>query len=125
MTSGTRAFDARRFDQVIIRESLMDAKTLVLTANMGTVHGMRFLDLKTDGPTAVEAPPKILGAGMDTLQRFLMDIGPLSREKKGNGKEASGNPEASGFLMEFPPRHPAERVPVTLIFSIRRGWWCR
>jgi hypothetical protein len=59
----------------------MDAKTLVLTANTETVYGMGFLDLKGDGATVMEAPPKMLGAAMDTLQRFLVDIGPLGRTK--------------------------------------------
>src|SRR5262249_1892852 len=81
---GLREFGARRSKQIIIWETLMDAKTLVLTANTETVYALGFLDLKSDGPTVVEAPPKMLGFAMDTLQRFLVDIGPLGPDK-GNG----------------------------------------
>ncbi len=83
---GVRDFGAKRSNQVVIWESLMDAKTLVLTANTETVYGMGFLDLKTDGPTVMEAPPKMLGAAMDTLQRFLVDIGPLGPDKGQGGQ---------------------------------------
>jgi hypothetical protein len=47
---------------------------------------MGFLNLKQDGPTVVEAPPKMLGNAMDTLQRFLVDIGPLGPDKGQGGK---------------------------------------
>ena len=83
---GIRDFGAKHSDQVVIWETLMDAETLVLTANTETVYGMGFLDLKRDGPTVIEAPPKMLGAAMDTLQRFLVDIGPLGPDKGTGGK---------------------------------------
>lgn len=41
---GVREFGAKRPNQVIIWETLMDAQTLVLTANTETVYGMGFLD---------------------------------------------------------------------------------
>src|SRR5262245_9009727 len=71
---GVRDFGATLSNQVVIWETLMDAETLVLTANTETVYGTGFLDLKAEGPTVVEAPPKMLGAAMDPLQRFLVDI---------------------------------------------------
>jgi hypothetical protein len=83
---GIRDFGAKQSNQVVIWESLMDAASLVLTANTETVYGMGFLDLKGGGPTVIEAPPKMLGAAMDTLQRFLVDIGPLGPDKGKGGK---------------------------------------
>jgi hypothetical protein len=83
---GIREFGATRSNQVVIWETLMDAKTLVLTANTETVYGLGFLDLKSDGPTVVEAPPKMLGAAMTVLQTFLVDIGPLGPDKGQGGK---------------------------------------
>ena len=83
---GIREFGAKRSNQVVIWESLMDAETLVLTANTETVYGMGFLDLKSEGPTVIEVPPKMLGAAMDTLQRFLVDFGPLGPDKGKGGK---------------------------------------
>lgn len=83
---GIRDFGVVRSNQAVIWETLMDAETLVLTANTETVYGMGFLDLKSDGPTVLEAPPKMLGAAMDMLQRFLKDIGPLGPDKGLGGK---------------------------------------
>ena len=36
----------------------MDAKTVLLTANTETVYAISHLDLRNDGPTVVEAPPR-------------------------------------------------------------------
>jgi hypothetical protein len=58
---GMRAFGSRTPQHVVIWENLMDAKTVLLTANTETVYAMSHLDLKTDGPTVIEAPPHMLG----------------------------------------------------------------
>ena len=50
---GVRDFGAKQSNQVVIWEQLMDAETLVLTANTETVYGMGFLDLNGDGPTVM------------------------------------------------------------------------
>src|SRR5262245_15826895 len=94
---GFRDFGAKRTNQFIIWESLMDAKTLLLTANTETVYGLGFLDLKTDGPTVLDAPPKMLGFAMDTLERFLGDIGPPGPDKGKGGK-----------YLFLPPGHKGE-----------------
>ena len=78
---GVREFGATRSNQVIIWETLMDAKTLVLTANTETVYAIGHLFLKAEGPTVVDAPPKMLGFLQDGLQRYLADIGPLGLDK--------------------------------------------
>src|SRR5262245_51201651 len=54
---GMRAFGSRTPQQVVIWETLMDAGTVLLTANTETVYAMAHLDLKTDGPTVIHAPP--------------------------------------------------------------------
>jgi hypothetical protein len=105
---GVRRFGANKSNQVIIWESLMNAKTLVLTANTETVYGMGFLDLKADGPTVFEAPQKMLGAAMDLLQRFLVDIGPLGPDKGQGGKylflppDYKGEPPKGYFVVRSP-----------------------
>src|SRR5262245_26890691 len=48
---GLREFGAERANQPVVWESLMDAQTLLLTANTETVYALGFLDLKGDGPT--------------------------------------------------------------------------
>ena len=79
-------FGAKGTNQVVIWESLMDAKTVLLTANTETVYALGHLDLKTDGPTVIEAPPKMLGFAMDALQRYLIDIGLTGPDKGQGGK---------------------------------------
>ena len=66
---GLRAFGAKTPQQVVIWENLMDARTLLLTANTETVYAIGHLDLKADGPTVIEAPPHMLGFIEDGLQR--------------------------------------------------------
>ncbi|HKE86355.1 MAG TPA: DUF1254 domain-containing protein [Vicinamibacterales bacterium] len=93
---GLREFGARRSNQVVVWETLMDAKTLLLTANTETVYSLGFLDLKTDGATVLEAPPKMLGLAMDMLQHFLVDIGHLGPDKGQGGKYLFLPPDHDG-----------------------------
>ncbi len=86
LREGLRAFGATKPNQVVIWENLMDAKTVLLTANTETVYALSHLDLKTDGPTVVEAPPKMLGFLQDGLQRYISDVGPLGPDKGKGGK---------------------------------------
>src|SRR5215468_2610709 len=72
---GLRAFGSRTPQQVVIWENLMDAKTILLTANTETVYAISHIDLRADGPTVVDAPPRMLGFVQDGLQRYLADIG--------------------------------------------------
>ena len=81
LREGLRAFGARTPQQVVIWEQLMDARTVLLTANTETVYALAHLNLKADGPTVVEAPPHMLGFLQDGLQRYLADVGPLGADK--------------------------------------------
>ena len=74
LREGLRAFGAKKPTQVVIWEDLMDARTVLLTANAETVYAVGHLDLKTDGPTVVEAPAHMLGFLQDGLHRYLSDI---------------------------------------------------
>ena len=78
----------------------MDAETVLLTANTETVYALGHLDLKSDGPTVVEAPPKMLGFAMDALQRYLVDIGPLGPDKGKGGKYLFLPPGYTGAVPE-------------------------
>ena len=71
LRQGLRAFGATKPTQVVIWENLMDAQTVLLTANAETVYAISHLDLKADGPTVIEAPPHMLGFLQDGLQRYL------------------------------------------------------
>ena len=116
---GMREFGARRANQVIVWETLMDAQTLLLTANTETVYSLGFLDLKTDGPTVLEAPPRMLGLAMDTLQRYLVDIGPLGPDKGQGGKYLFLPPDHEG---EIPDGYFAVRSPTYSVTWGLRGF---
>src|SRR5262245_56442791 len=96
---GLRAFGARTPQHLVIWEELMDAGTVLLTANTETVYAIAHLDLKKDGPTVIEAPPKMLGFIQNGVQRYVSDVGPLGPDKGQGGK----------FLV-LPPGHDG-KVP--------------
>jgi hypothetical protein len=98
---GLRAFGATTPQHVIIWENLMDAKTVLLTANTETVYALAHLNLRADGPTVVEAPPHMLGLMQDGLQRYIVDVGPLGPDKGKGGK----------FLILPPARVGNGRMP--------------
>jgi hypothetical protein len=114
---GLGDFGAKRSNQIVIWESLMDAETILLTANAETVYALGKLDLKTDGPTVVEAPPKMLGLAMDALQRFLVDIGALGPDKGQGGKYLFLPPDHTGAVPEgyFVTKSPT----FTISFGVR------
>ncbi|MGB9367821.1 MAG: DUF1254 domain-containing protein [Xanthobacteraceae bacterium] len=116
---GIRDFGAKRSNQIVIWENLMDAETLVLTANTETVYGMGFLDLKGDGATVMEAPPGMLGAAMDTLQRFLVDIGPLGPDKGKGGKYLFLPP---GYAGAVPTGYFVVKSPTYSVSYFLRGF---
>jgi hypothetical protein len=73
---------------------------------------MSHLDLKTDGPTVVDAPPHMLGFLQDGLQRYLADIGPLGSDKGKGGQFLVLPPGFSGSVPEgyFVVRSPTYSV---------------
>jgi hypothetical protein len=101
-----------------LRTTDMDAQTLLLTANTETVYSLGFLDLNSDGPTVIEAPPKMLGLAMDTLQRYLVDIGPLGPDKGQGGKYLFLPP---GHDQEVPDGYFAVRSPTYSVSWGLRG----
>src|SRR5262245_4443611 len=96
MREGMRAFGSKTPQQVVIWEDLMGPRTVLLTANTETAYAFGNLDLKTDGPTVIEAPPRMLGFVQDGLQRYLTDIGPLGPDKGAGGKFLILPPDHSG-----------------------------
>jgi hypothetical protein len=66
-------------------ESLMDSRSLFLTANTETVYFWNWMDLK-DGPVVVETPPNILGVVDDFWFRYVIDLGNAGPDKGKGGK---------------------------------------
>ena len=70
------------------------------------------MSLKSDGPTVVEAPPKMLGFAMDALKRYLIDIGPLGPDKGNGGKypfSRRDTPVRCRRVTSSPSRQPTGR----------------
>jgi hypothetical protein len=116
---GFRNFGVKQSNQFIIWEQLMDAKTLLLTANTETVYGMGFLNLKQDGPTVFDAPPHMLGGALDELQRFLVDFGPLGPDKGQGGKYLFLPPGHNGNV---PPGYFVVKSPTYNVLVAVRGF---
>jgi len=117
LREGMRAFGSRTPQQVVIWENLMDAKTVLLTANTETVYAMSHLDLKSDGPTVIEAPPHMLGFVQDGFQRYLGDIGPLGPDKGRGGKFLVLPP---GYDGNVPDGYFVSRSPTySVAFAVR------
>jgi hypothetical protein len=119
LREGLRTFGSKKPTQVVIWEDLMDAKTVLLTANTETVYAVGHLDLKTDGPTVVEAPPHMLGFLQDGLQRYLSDIGPLGPDKGAGGKFLVLPP---GFEGSVPEGYFVVRSPTYSVAYLVRGF---
>ncbi len=65
--------------------TLMDSKSLFLTANADTVYAMTWLDL-SKGPVVVESPPNTLGIVDDFWFRYVADLGNAGPDKGKGGK---------------------------------------
>ncbi len=92
---------------VPIWETMVDSRTVELTANNNTPYTWFWLDLR-DGPIVVEAPPKVLGLCDDIWYNWIGDIGFTGPDKGAGGK----------FLF-LPPGYDGE-VP-TGYFVMRPG----
>jgi len=73
-------------NKVIIFDTLLDSKSLFLTANTSTMYALGFLDLKKDGPTVVELPPRMLGILDDMAFLYMTDLGMAGPDKGKGGK---------------------------------------
>jgi hypothetical protein len=65
--------------------TLMDSKSLYLTANVDTVYAMTWIDL-TKGPVVIESPPNSLGIVDDFWFRYVADLGNAGPDKGKGGK---------------------------------------
>jgi hypothetical protein len=70
---------------VLIFESLMDSRFVVLTANTETVYISAWLDTH-DGPLVIDVPPRTLGMINDFWSRFVTDLGNAGPDHGQGGK---------------------------------------
>ena len=84
MRRGFRSFGPDN-QTVVIFDSLMDSKSLFLTANTESIYALAWLNLK-DGPIVVESPPNTLGLVDDFWFRYVTDLGNAGPDKGKGGK---------------------------------------
>jgi hypothetical protein len=70
---------------VLISETLLDSKSLFLTANTTTPYTILWLDL-SKGPVVLEIPPMVLGPLDDAWFRWVTDVGVTGPDKGKGGK---------------------------------------
>jgi hypothetical protein len=84
---------------VVLFESLMDSKSLFLTANTESVYAWSWLNLK-DGPMVLETPPNVLGVIDDFWFRNVIDFGLVGPDKGKGGKFLILPPGYTGEIPE-------------------------
>jgi hypothetical protein len=86
-------------NEFLVFSSLMDAKSLFLTANADTVYFVAVMDL-TKGPMVLEAPPNALGTIDDMWWRWVTDFGAPGPDRGLGGKYLILPPGYDGPLPE-------------------------
>ena len=72
-------------ETVLLFETLMDSRTLFLTANTESVYMMMWLDLR-DGPMVLETPPNVLGIIDDAWFQYVADFGNAGADRGEGGR---------------------------------------
>ena len=104
---------------VPIWEDLMDNETVMLTPNSQVVYVFNYLDLKTDGPTVLEAPPK-LAAMLDSMwDQPITDIGATGPDKGKGGKYLVLPP---GYEGDLPDGYFVVKSPTYGVMVVLRGY---
>ena len=84
---------------MLITESLMDSRTLILTANTETVYAIGWLDTH-GGPLVIDVPPHMLGFIDDFWERYVGDVGNAGPDKGKGGKYLLLPPGYAGDVPE-------------------------
>ncbi len=86
-------------NKAVITDKLLDSNPLFLTGNTDTVYVTLFLDLKKDGPTVVEIPPRCGPSTVnDAFFRFVIDMGAPGPDRGAGGKYLILPPDYEGDL---------------------------
>jgi hypothetical protein len=88
-------------------DTMMDSRSLFLTANANTAYTWIWINLK-DGPLVAEVPPMVLGMIDDFWFRYVTDIGIVGPDKGKGGKYLLLPPDYKG---DMPQGYIVVRVP--------------
>src|SRR5262245_25009419 len=106
MRKGIRSFGPDN-QTVIIFETLMDSRSLFLTANTESIYTTAWIDLK-NGPMVIESPPNTLGIVDDFWFRYVADLGNAGPDNGQRGKylflpTGYDGPVAEGYFVYKSP----------------------
>ena len=74
MKKGSEAEFGAGSNVLVIWKDRLNAETIVSTPNSDVIYAMGYVDLKADGPTVIEVPPKQQGILDDFWHRPLTDV---------------------------------------------------
>jgi hypothetical protein len=97
----------------------IDYNTRVTTANPDVIYAFAWLDLKKEGPTVLEMPPKLQGLLDDMWHRPLTDIGLAGPDKGQGGKYLILPPDHKG---DAPKGYYAIKSPTYGVFVFLRAF---
>jgi hypothetical protein len=111
------------YNKVGITKTLLDSKSLLLTANTSTIYVTPNINVGKNGPIVMETPPGMLGAFNDAWFRYIADIGPFGEDKGKGGKYLILPPGYEGEIPDgyFVIKSPTNRVFVFTRTSIANG----
>jgi len=96
--SGIRTFGPDN-QTMLITESLLDSRTLIMVANTETVYNMAWLNSK-EGPVVIDLPPQTLGFILDLWGHCVSDMGNAGPDKGNGGRYVLLPPGYSGDVPE-------------------------
>ena len=119
MKKGSEAAFGAGGNVLVVWKDRLTAKTLVSTPNSDVIYAMGYIDLKQDGPTVVEVPPKQQGILDDFWQRPITDVGYVGPDKGEGGNYLLLPPDYEG---ETPDGYYTFTSPTYNVFVFWRAF---
>ena len=85
---------------LVVWKDRLSAETKVSTPNSDVIYAMGYVDLKQDGPTVIEVPPKQQGILDDFWQRPICDVGFVGPDRGEGGRYLLLPPDYEGETPE-------------------------
>ena len=108
MKKGSEAVFGAGSNVLVVWKDRLDPKTLISTPNSDVIYALGYVDLKQDGPTVIEVPPKQQGILDDFWQRPICDVGYVGPDKGEGGRYLILPPDFEG-------QYYLPRVPVLTV----------
>ena len=96
MKKGSEATFGAGSNVLVVWKDRLNPKTLVSTPNSDVIYAMGYIDLKQDGPTVIEVPPKQQGILDDFWQRPITDVGYVGPDQGEGGNYLLLPPDYAG-----------------------------